>query len=82
MFFAGLTWLDTFNPDDRIGVAVGQPQRKLNTGATPVMMEAYYSFKVNDSITMTPTLFGGTSKNTSNKEAVMTGVLLQTTFKF
>ena len=48
----------------------------------PFLYELYYKYKVNDSITMTPTLFGGTSKNTENKEAVMTGVLLQTTFKF
>ena len=37
---------------------------------------------VNDSITMTPTLFGGTSKNTNNQQVGMTGALLQTTFKF
>ena len=81
-YFVGLNWTDVINADDKIGLAFGQPQRVEGETIDPFLYELYYKFKVNDSITMTPTLFGGTSKNTSNKEAVMTGVLLQTTFKF
>ena len=81
-YFVGLNWVDVINPDDKIGLAFGQPQTVEGETIDPFLYELYYKYKVNDSITMTPTLFGGTSKNTDNKEAVMTGVLLQTTFKF
>ena len=81
-YFVGLNWTDVINPDDKIGLALGQPQKRGDETIDPFLYELYYKFKVNDSITMTPTFFGGTSKNTSNKEAIMTGVLLQTTFKF
>ena len=81
-YFVGLNWVDVINPDDKIGLAFGQPQTVEGETIDPFLYELYYKYKVNDSITMTPTLFGGTSKNTDNKEAVMTGDLLQTTFKF
>ena len=80
-FFVGLTWLDTFNPDDRIGVAFGQPQMRENTGAEPFMWEAYYGYKVNDSITVTPTIFGATSANGTEGEDY-TGAVIETQFKF
>ena len=68
MFFVGLTWLDTFNPDDRLGIAFGQPQMRENTGAEPFMYEVYYGFKVNDSITVTPAIFGATNANGTDGE--------------
>ena len=81
MFFVGLTWLDMFNPDDRIGVAFGQPQMRENTGAEPFMYEVYYGFKVNDSITVTPTFFGATNANGTDGEDY-TGAVIETQFKF
>ncbi len=81
-YFLGLNWVDVINPDDKIGMALGRPQTVEDETIDPFLYELYYKFKVNDSITMTPTLFGGTSKNTNNQQVGMTGALLQTTFKF
>ena len=80
-FFVGLTWLDTFNADDRLGVAFGQPQMRENTGAEPFMYEVYYGFKVNDSITVTPAIFGATNANGTSGEDY-TGAVIETQFKF
>ena len=80
-FFVGLTWLDIFSPDDRIGVALGQPQMRENTGSEPFMYEAYYGFKVNDSITVTPTIFGASNANGTEGEDY-TGAVIETQFKF
>ncbi len=80
-FFVGLTWLDTFNADDRLGVAFGQPQMRENTGAEPFMYEVYYAFKVNDSVTVTPAIFGATNANGTDGEDY-TGAVIETQFKF
>jgi len=80
-FFVGLTWLDTFNADDRIGLAFGQPQMRENTGAEPFMYELYYGFKVNDSVTVTPAIFGATNANGTDGEDY-TGAVIETQFKF
>ena len=80
-YFVGLTWLDTFNADDRIGVAFGQPQMRENTGAEPFMYEVYYGFKVNDSVTVTPAIFGASNANGTDGEDY-TGAVIETQFKF
>ena len=81
-YFVGLNWVDIFTADDKIGVAFGQPQTAEGETIDPFLYELYYKFKVNDSVSITPSLFGGTAKNTDGVEADMTGYLLQTTFKF
>ncbi len=81
-YFVGLNWTDTINPDDKIGIAFGQPQKVEGETIDPFLYEIYYKYKVNDSVSITPTIFGGTSKNSSGVEADMSGYLLQTTFKF
>jgi len=80
-FFVGLTWLDTFNADDRIGVAFGQPQTKEGSAVDPFMWEAYYGFKVNDSVTVTPAIFGASNANGTDGEDY-TGAVIETQFKF
>ena len=80
-WFAGLTWKDLFSADDRIGVAFGQPQTIENESTDPFAWEAYYSYKVNDSVTVTPAVFGGTDRNGTDGRDV-TGAVLETTFKF
>ena len=80
-FFVGLTWLDTFNADDRIGVAFGQPQTKEGSEVEPFMWEAYYGFKVNDSVTVTPAIFGASNANGTDGEDY-TGAVIETQFKF
>ena len=81
-YFVGLNWTDVFNADDKIGLAFGQPQMVEGETIEPFLYELYYKYKVNDSVIITPTIFGGTSKNSNNVETDMTGYLLQTTFKF
>ena len=80
-YFVGLSWLDTFRADDRIGVAFGQPQTREDNTANPFMWEAYYAFKPNDSVTITPTIFASTDANGSAGEDY-TGAVIETQFKF
>ena len=80
-YFVGLTWKEMFQPDDKIGVAFGQPQTREDEAVDPFMWEAYYSFKPNDSVTITPAIFGGTDVNGTAGEDV-TGAVIETTFKF
>ena len=80
-FFVGLTWKDTFQVDDKIGLALGQPQTADTDTVEPFTWEAYYSFKINDSVTMTPAIFGA-SDRTGTAGTDLTGAVLETTFKF
>jgi hypothetical protein len=80
-YFVGLGWADIFNPDDKIGIAFGQPQKHEDDTVDPFLYEVYYEYKVNDSISVTPTIFGGTYKDSSNNEVDMNGYLVNTTFK-
>ena len=70
-----------FQPDDKIGVAFGQPQTREDETVDPFMWEAYYSFKPNDSVTITPAIFGGNDVNGTAGEDI-TGAVIETTFKF
>ena len=81
-YFVGLTWQDMFNADDRIGIAFGQPQKHEDDEIDPFLYEVYYDFKVNDAVSVTPAIFGGTSKNSSNQEVEMQGYVVNTTLKF
>ena len=80
-YFVGLNWQDIISPDDRIGIAYGQPQKHEDDNIDPKLVEVYYEYKVNDSITLTPTIFG--SYHETGGTAVETfGTVLNTTFKF
>ena len=84
----GLNWQDMFQADDKIGVAFGQPLNadSIDTSTNnvdPFLWEAYYSFKPNDSIEVTPTIFGGRdSLSVTDYGDDLFGAVLQTTFKF
>ncbi len=87
-FMVGLTWKDMFQPDDRIGLAFTQPLAATTVqggGATgevdPLVWEAYYSFRPNDSIEVTPAVFGGSNVLADNDDDIF-GVLLTSKFKF
>ena len=80
-YFVGFTWQDAFQADDRIGVAFGQPTTNEDETVTPFAYEAYYSFKANDSVTITPAVFGGSDRNGTAREDIF-GAVLETTFKF
>ncbi|MDC3029277.1 porin [Prochlorococcus sp. AH-716-P20] len=81
-YFVGLNWQDIINADDRIGIGFGQPQKHEDDTVDPFLYEVYYDYKVNDSVTVTPAIFGGTSKNSVGAEVDNTGYLVTTTFKF
>ena len=84
----GLNWTDMFQADDTIGIAFGQPIKGSDhTSGTasvdPFLWEAYYSFKPNDSIEITPGIFGGSDlKNTTVTNDNIFGLVVATTFKF
>ncbi len=80
-YFVGLTWKDMFQADDKIGIALGQPQTSDTDTVTPFAWEAYYSYKVNDSVTVTPGIFGATDR-TGTAGVDLTGAIIETTFKF
>ena len=87
-YMVGLNWQDTFQPDDRIGIAIGSvlsiDDHKAGVSDTevdPFLWEAYYSFKPNDSILVTPAIFGGTDVEADEKDDIF-GAVVTTTFKF
>ena len=82
-------WSDMFQADDTIGIAFGQPIKGTDhtdgstKDASPFIWEAYYSFKPNDSIEITPGIFGGSDvKSVANTNDDIFGAVLATTFKF
>ena len=87
-YFVGLNWADMFQPNDKIGLAIGQPMKATEAvaGATlsevdPFLWELYYSFRPNDSIEITPAIFGGTDVEDTTEDDIF-GAVLTTTFKF
>ncbi len=80
MWFVGLQWQDIFNADDKIGLALAQPTKHDDETTDPFAYELYYSYKANDSVTVTPTVFGGTDRDGGTEDVF--GALVQTTFKF
>ena len=80
-WFVGLNWQDIFAADDKIGAAFGQPTSNEDSDVTPFAYELYYAFKPNDSMTVTPAIFGGTDRNGVSGGDIF-GAVLETTFKF
>ena len=89
-YFVGLGWPDMFQDNDYIGIGIGQPLKSTKTvgGGTagddalsPLLWELTYSFKVNDSVTMIPAVFGGADVQNGTDEDIF-GAALTTKFKF
>jgi len=89
-YFVGLGWPDMFQDSDYIGIGIGQPLKTTETvngdaatdaSLSPLLWELTYSFKVNDSVTMIPTIFGGTDIQSSTNEDIF-GAAITTKFKF
>ena len=84
-----LNWSDMFQADDTIGIAFGAPMSGTDAKTTavkdaevdPFLWEAYYSFRPNDSIEITPGVFGGTNVRDDNDDDLF-GAVLTTTFRF
>ncbi len=94
-WMVGLTWKDMFLADDRIGLALTQPLKVTSVvggGAVvdpstslaevnPLLFEVYYTFKPNDSMSITPAIFGGTDSWADFADDTI-GAVVTTTFKF
>ncbi len=87
-FFVGFNWADIFQPDDKIGIAFGQPMKatKAPAGATltevsPFLYELYYSFRPTDNVEVTPAIFGGSDVLADNDDDIF-GAVVSTKFKF
>ena len=87
-YMLGLTWKDIFLADDRIGFAFTQPLAATEVkggGATgevdPQLWELYYSFRPNDSMEVTPAIFGGNDVLSDNDDDIF-GMVVTSKFKF
>ena len=87
-YFVGLTWKDIFQPDDRIGVAFTQPLAVTSCNGTcttedgdPLVWEAYYAFRPNDSMEVRPAIFGGSEVEDPTDDDIF-GAVVTTSFKF
>ena len=86
-YSVGLNWSDSFQAGDTVGIAFGQPikgtdNNNANTeDVDPFLWEAYYSFRPNDSIEITPGIFGGTDVRDDTNDDIF-GAVVTTTFKF
>ena len=89
-YFVGLGWSDMFQDSDYIGIGFGQPLKTTETvngdaasdaDISPFLWEVTYSFKVNDSVTMIPTVFGASDIQSSTDQDLF-GAALTTKFKF
>ena len=77
-----------FQADDRIGVAFTQPLKVTGCNGTcsstevdPLVWEAYYAFRPNDSMEVRPGIFGGSDIYEDTEDDVF-GAVLTTIFKF
>jgi len=84
----GLGWKDLFMDGNRGGIAFGSRQAATSyKNASTVdpaednsVWEAYYTFKINDGVSVTPAVFGGSDVISNDKD--INGALIQTEFRF
>jgi len=96
-WMVGLGWKDLFIDGNRGGIAFGSRQAatKVKSGGTltsdpekdNTVWEAYYTFKVNDGVSVTPAIFGGTdvanTDTSSNADVTdVQGAVVLTEFRF
>ena len=86
-WMVGLGWTDLFMDCNRAGVAFGSRQAATSyngAGSDPAedntVWEAYYTFKVNDGVSVTPAIFGSTDVSGADKD--VNGAVLLTEFRF
>ena len=86
-WMVGLGWDDLLIDGNRAGFAVGSrisATSIVGGGSDPLednsVWEAYYSFKVNDGVTITPAIFGGTDVKSAGKDH--SGAVVLTEFRF
>ena len=83
----GLGWKDLLIDGNRAGVAFGSRVSATSiVGGTSdpsednSVWEAYYSFKINDGVTVTPAFFGGSDVESEGKD--VSGAVVLTEFRF
>ncbi|WP_269623239.1 iron uptake porin [Prochlorococcus marinus] len=89
-WMVGMMWADAFIDGNRLGAAFGGPQHATDRVGTAkdaadgaFAWELYYDYKVSDGITVTPAIFGASSRyDGSDASNDFFGALVQTTFKF
>ena len=96
-WMVGLGWKDLFIDGNRGGIAFGSRQAatKVKSGGSVTsdpekdnsVWEAYYTFKVNDGVSITPAIFGGSDVANTDTTAEtdvtdVQGAVLLTEFKF
>ena len=87
-WMVGLMWDDLLVDGNRAGVAFGSRVAATSMGGTGTadaaedntVWEAYYSFKVNDGVTITPAIFGGDETSTGTED--ISGGIVLTEFRF
>tara|TARA_Y100001968_G_scaffold1685_1_gene1444 strand:- start:791 stop:2035 length:1245 start_codon:yes stop_codon:yes gene_type:complete len=86
-WMVGLGWKDVFIDGNSAGLAIGSRMAATNIkggGTDPAednsVWEAYYTFRVNDGVSVTPAIFGGSDVQEAGKD--YTGAVLLTEFRF
>jgi len=87
-WMVGLMWDDLVADGNRAGVAFGSrvAATSVGSGGTKdagednTVWEAYYSFKVNDGVTVTPAIFGGEETYSGTED--ISGAIVLTEFRF
>jgi len=86
-WMVGFNWRDVFMDGNSAGLAYGSRMAATayeGTGSDPAedntVWEAYYTFKVNDGVSVTPAIFGGNDVATADSD--VNGAVLLTEFKF
>ena len=77
-YFLGLTW-DEVGPGSA-GVALGTKSPTTEDGSEELMYEAYYSYPLNDGMTVTPLVF--VKENSTSGVDDETGLMVKTSFSF
>ena len=77
-WFVGLQF-DEIGPGSG-GVAIGTQGSILESADTALMYEAYYSYPVNDGMTITPLIYA--KEGTSATDEDETGIMVKTSFSF
>ncbi len=86
-WMVGFNWRDLFIDGNSAGLALGQRMTATGIkggGDDPsednTVWEAYYTFKVNDGVSVTPAVFGGNDVEADGKD--ISGAVLLTEFRF
>jgi len=86
-WMVGLGWTDVVVDGNKAGVAFGSRVSVSQVGAggndtdgDPFSWEAYYSFQINDNVSVTPAVFG--NEDPSSRTTANTGYVVNTNFRF